>query len=345
MRRSLPLLSLGASWMAFFAASMLFAGCNKAPQDAPKEASQEASPEPPQSRSVMVLYAGSLATVMEDGVGPAFDKATGHIFKGEAHGSLGAARMIRDHLRRPDVFISADPAVNESVLMGSANEDLVTWFVTFASSQMVLAYNPKSRFAADFEAAAAGRTPWYEVLEKPGLRFGRGDPAIDPKGYRTLFFFDLAGKHYKRPEIPRLLGDTLNPDQVLPEVSLLARITSGQFDAGIFYKHEIVAHKLPYISFPPEINLSDARFSDLYAQSTYTTPTGEHVSGAPILFTITIPKTVQDQVAAESFVRFVLTSPDLLKSFGFGDVEHRVGGDRNQVPPDLQGLTSGSYEP
>lgn len=323
-------------------ASMLLAACKDAHDT--KGAPQESSTPAPQKGRVAALYAGSLATVMEDGVGPAFTKATGHAYAGEAHGSLGAARMIRDHLRSPDVFISADPAVNESVLMGSANEDLVTWFVTFASSQMVLAYNPKSRFAADFEAAAAGRTPWYEVLEKPGMRFGRGDPTIDPKGYRTLFFFDLAGKHYKRPEIPRLLGETLNPDQVLPEVSLLARITSGQFDAGIFYKHEIVAHKLPFVSFPPEINLSDSRFSESYAQATYTTPTGEQVRGAPILFTITIPRMVQDRVAAEAFVRFVLTSPDLLGSFGFGDVERRVGGDRNQIPPDLQSLTSRAYE-
>src|ERR1700710_2262003 len=72
-----------------------------------------------QKHSVSVLYAGSLATVMENGVGPAFSAATGYETKGEAHGSLGAARLIHDHLRSPDVFISADPSVNQSVLMGS----------------------------------------------------------------------------------------------------------------------------------------------------------------------------------------------------------------------------------
>src|SRR4029078_7358292 len=76
------------------------------------------------NRSVSVLYAGSLATVMENGVGPAFSKATGYEYKGEAQGSLGAARMIHDHLRTPDVFVSADPTVNESVLMGNKNENL-----------------------------------------------------------------------------------------------------------------------------------------------------------------------------------------------------------------------------
>lgn len=298
-----------------------------------------------QNSKVSVLYAGSLATVMENGLGPAFSKATGLTYQGEAQGSLAGARMIHDGLRTPDVFISADPSVNEKVLMGSNNENFATWFLTVASSQLVLAYNPQSKFADKFQAAAAGTIPWYEVLKTPGLRFGRGDPRTDPKGYRTLFLFDLAGKHYKLPELPGLLGEPVNPDQVFPEIVLLARVQSGQFDAGIFYKHEVVAHKLPFVSFPPEISLGDQKFSAFYAQASYTTPSGEHISGAPILFTVTIPKTVRNKAAAESFVRFLLSSNDLLKEFGFGAVDHRVGGDINQVPADLRSFSSGNYEP
>ncbi len=296
------------------------------------------------NESVAVLYAGSLATVMDNGIGPAFARATDFDYRGEAQGSLGGAHMIRDRLRRPDVFVSADPSVNENVLMGSENQNIVSWFVVVASSQLVLAYSPESRFAADFAAAEAGTSPWYEVLGKPGVRFGRGDPTIDPKGYRTLFLFDLAGRHYARPEIRGLLGDPLNPDQILPEVGLLARIESGQFDAGIFYKHEAVARKLPFVSFPPEINLGDATFSDLYAEATYTTPTGEQVRGAPILFTAAIPNTVQNRAGAEAFVQFLLSSQDLLTGFGLGAVEHQIGGDGSQIPPNLRPFTSGTFE-
>lgn len=298
-----------------------------------------------QNRAVSVLYAGSLATVMENGLGPAFSKATGLQYQGEAQGSLGAARMIHDHLRSPDVFISADPSVNESVLMGSSNGNLVTWFLTLASSQLVLAYNPNSKFAEEFQAVAAGTIPWYQVLETPGIRFGRGDPSIDPKGYRTLLLFDLAAKHYHRAELPGLLGDPMNPAQVFPEVVLLARMSSGQIDAGIFYKHEVVAHKLPFISFPPEISLGDPKFSALYEQVSYTTPTGEHVAGAPILFTITIPAKASHRAGAEAFVRFLLSSKTLLEEFGFGSVDHRAGGDITMVPPELRGFCSGGYEP
>jgi len=295
--------------------------------------------------TVSVLYAGSLAAVMEKGLGPAFVKATGYGYQGEAQGSLGGAQMIRDHLRTPDVFISADPLVNLEVLMGPQNGSLVKWFAVLASSQLVLAYNPQSKFVAKFHDAAAGRIPWYEVLETPGVLFGRGDPRIDPKGYRTLFLFSLAGKFYGREDIPKLLGDPINPAQVFPEIALLARVESGQFDAGFFYKHEILVHHLPYLELPPQINLGDPRFSELYAQESYTTATEERIPGAPILFTITIPEAAHRRDAALAFVRFVLSSQDLLRQFGFGIVEHRVGGDGNAVPAQLRALTSGVFKP
>ena len=68
--------------------------------------------QPKPSGTVSVLYAGSLGAVMEKGLAPAAERTTGHGIQGEGHGSVAAARMIRDRLRTPDVFVSADPAVN-----------------------------------------------------------------------------------------------------------------------------------------------------------------------------------------------------------------------------------------
>jgi molybdate/tungstate transport system substrate-binding protein len=299
----------------------------------------------PAPNGVSVLYAGSLAAVMENGVGPEFTRQTGIPYQGEAQGSLGGARMIRDHLRSPDVYISADPSVNEKVLMGPENGNIVKWYMTVAASQLVLGYNPQSKFAAQFADVRAGKISWYQALETPGLRFGRGDPSIDPKGYRTIFMFRLAGRFYHRPEIPALLGDALNPAQVFPEVVLLARLESGEFDAGIFYKHEAVAHQLPFLTLPPEINLGDPHFAASYAQETYDTKTGEHVAGAPILFTITIPSTVHNRDAALAFARFVLSSDNLLAGFGFTAIAHKTSGDLNDVPPELRAFSTGVFEP
>jgi molybdate/tungstate transport system substrate-binding protein len=293
-----------------------------------------------QDRTVSILYAGSLAAVMEQGVGPAFSKATGFAYQGEAQGSVGAAQMIHDHLRTPDVFISADPLVNVNILMGQGNGNMVKWFTLVSSSQLVLAYNPQSKFAEKFKEVEGGKTSWYELLESGKVRFGRGDPTIDPKGYRTLFLFDLASKYYGRPEIPKMLGEL---GHVFPEVTLMAQVESGQLDAGIFYKHELYGHKLQVITLPPEINLADPRFASKYHESVYTFPSGQQVHGAPILFTVTIPETVRHRKAALAFVRFLLSSNELLKQFGFGNVEHQTGGDSAQVPSELRSLNSGSF--
>jgi len=60
---------------------------------------------------VFVLYAGSLGNLMETDVGPAFSRAKGYKYLGEAKGSVLSANLIKDKLRTPEVFISADPKV------------------------------------------------------------------------------------------------------------------------------------------------------------------------------------------------------------------------------------------
>ena len=46
------------------------------------------------------------------------------------------------------MFVSASPAVN-ATLEGAANGNWVSWYATFATTPLVLGYNPTSKFAAD----------------------------------------------------------------------------------------------------------------------------------------------------------------------------------------------------
>jgi len=119
-----------------------------------------AAPAFAQDNTVNVLYAGSLVNLMERSIGPAFEKATGQHFRGYAAGSNKIANEIKGKLRRGDVFISASPTVNSS-LMGEANGDHVSWYVTFAESPLMIGYNPKSKFAADFKTKR-----WDQVLQE-----------------------------------------------------------------------------------------------------------------------------------------------------------------------------------
>jgi molybdate/tungstate transport system substrate-binding protein len=136
--------------------------------------------------TVNVLYAGSLVNLMEHGIGPAFDTSAHGRFQGYAGGSNKVANEIKGRLRRGDVFISANPRVNDE-LMGAANGDWVDWYVTFARSPLVIGYNASSRFAA-----ALKTKPWYDVLREPGVRIGRTDPKLDPKGRLTVELLEKA---------------------------------------------------------------------------------------------------------------------------------------------------------
>src|SRR5689334_4156171 len=186
-----------------------------------------------QEGTVDVLYAGSLVNLMERSVGPAFEKETGLHFQGYAAGSNLIANQIKGKLRRGDVFISASPTVNPG-LMGAANGDHVSWYVTFAESPLMIGYNPQSRFAADFK-----KKRWDAVLQEPGIRIGRTDPKLDPKGAFTVQMMTKAADLYKQPDlVQKTLGDPENPAQVLPEETLVGRLQSGQLDAGFFYSTE-----------------------------------------------------------------------------------------------------------
>ncbi len=200
------------------------------------------------AEAVDVLYAGSLVNLMERSVGPAFDRASGERFRGYAGGSKLLAHQIEGRLRRADVFISAAPAVNAQ-LMGAANGAWESWYVTFAESALVIGYDPYSRFAAEFRTR-----PWYQVVQSRGIRLGRTDPKLDPKGALTLTLMQRAQAYYRIPGLARrVLGAPENPAQVLPEEVLLGRLQSGELDAGFFYSTETSAARIPAVRLPPAI--------------------------------------------------------------------------------------------
>ena len=146
----------------------------------------------------MLSYAGSLNAVINEDIGPGFTSATGFPVTNISGPSVGLANQIRSGQIHPDVFMSADAEVNQ-VLMGRENGSVAPWYLTMCRQRMVIAYSPLSRFKEDFEAAAAGTKPWYEVLQTPGLVLKRSDPRNDPGGYRVVFLLQLAERYYKLP--------------------------------------------------------------------------------------------------------------------------------------------------
>ncbi len=293
---------------------------------------------------VSALYAGSLVSLMEKDLGPAFSRSTGYKYRGEGKGSVALANMIKDKLRTPDIFISADPKVNE-ILTGSENGDLVRWYAVIFRNEMVLAYNPKSRFAAQLEQARASKFLVYQILAQKGFRLGRTDPKLDPKGYRTLFLFDLAEKYYHQPGLTqKILGDAENPTQIFPEEQLAARLETGQLDAGIFYRNEAEEHHLPYITFPQELNLSDPALDAQYAAATYVSPKGKTYQGSAIVYTIGVLEASPNREGAVALVQFLLSAEGraILERHGLPPMRPLVHGDKGAIPTGLQPILEGN---
>lgn len=259
---------------------------------------------------VNVLYAGSLVNLMEHDIGPAFNKATGNTFQGFAGGSSLLANQIKGKLRHGDVFVSASPKVNAR-LMGSANGDWVSWYIGFAQSPLVIGYNPNSRFAADFKSK-----PWYDVLMEPGIRIGRSDPKLDPKGALTLELMKHAEARYNTPHLSqKVLGAPQNPAQVLPEETLVGRLQSGQLDVGFFYSTETSDAKIPAIALPADI-----------------TPKAS--------YTVTIVRDARNPTGAEQFLTFLLgpEGQSLMKEHGLAMQKLTLTGDASSVPATVRTL-------
>jgi molybdate/tungstate transport system substrate-binding protein len=232
-RRRSAMAGAGPWITALLAAGALVADCG---------ASGHPASSPPERTPVDVLYAGSLAGLMEDHLGPAFTSTTGYRFSGFGAGSSELANEIKGEVRQGDVFISASPDVDRS-LEGAVNGNWMSWDAEFATSALVLGYNPKSPFAEQLRSRA-----WYRVVAEPGFRLGRTDPALDPKGELSVQALRQAGTDER---VPALLQLAQNDAEVFPEETLIGRLSAGQLDAGFFYASEAKQAGIPTVSLAP----------------------------------------------------------------------------------------------
>ena len=123
------------------------------PSSAAAGPSSSAAPAIKASGPVDVLYAGSLANLMEHDLGPAFNSATGGTFQGFAAGSTALVSDIKGKVKQGDVFISASTDANTG-LIGAKNgkphaavkaefadndPDYVRRFYSFANRSMMVA--------------------------------------------------------------------------------------------------------------------------------------------------------------------------------------------------------------
>jgi molybdate/tungstate transport system substrate-binding protein len=251
------------------------------------------------SGTVDVLYAGSLLDLMQQQIGPAFHKATGYTVSGISAGSSALATEIKGGTEAGDVFISASPTADAS-LMGSSNGNWVTSYQEFGRSPLVLGYYSSSSFSK-----ALRTQPWYNVVTEPGFLLGRTDPATDPKGVLAVDALTGVALSYGVPQLAALATSTSN---VFAETSLVGELQAGQLDAGFFYGVEASAAKLKTV---PLVG------TGLFAK-----------------YTITLLRNAPHVAAAQSFISFLLSKAGrkILKMNGIAPIVPALSFNSSNIP-------------
>lgn len=265
--------------------------------------------------AITVAYAGSMGKLMDKGMNPSFTAATGVAVHGIGQGAVALAHLITGGAMKPDVFVpvsaGAAKIVREAGLADKA--------VPVASTAMVLAYSPSSKFAAQF--AAAKGADWTKIFLSPDFRLGRTDPTADPQGQYVLFALQLAEAFYKLPGFAeKISGPMLNPAQIFAEPSLLARLEAGQIDATLGYKSAVVSQKLPFIELPDAVNLSNPALAKSVYDKASLTVKGKTIHPSPLVFYAMALKAAANPKAAADYIAF-LAGPDgqsIFQRYGYG---------------------------
>jgi molybdate/tungstate transport system substrate-binding protein len=331
-RKRAPLVALLA-----ITCTALAAGCSSSTSSSTSSSSSPAtSASSKPTGTVSVAYASSLQYLNEKVVSPAFTAAEGYTFSGRGASSGDLEADIASSEISPNVFESVG-GDNITPLQPK----YTNWYIQYAGTSMVVAYNPKSKYASQFKAIADGSKPvsdLFTLLQTPGLKLGRTDPNVDPQGRDFIYMLELAQMYYHLPSdtVAKILGTTdfgtASSPQIYAESSLDSTLESGQLDAASAFVTQAIELHLDYIPLPTAINLGSAALADQYKKASVTLQNGMTKHGSPQVIDITIIGTPTP--AGISFVKYTLSPAGLAqyKAGGFSLPTPTVFGSASSVP-------------
>jgi molybdate/tungstate transport system substrate-binding protein len=218
-------------------------------------------------------------------------------------GSRLAANEITQANKSFDIFASADYRIIPIQLIPNH----ASWYIVFASNSMAILYTNHSRYASEIT-----QNNWYQIITRPGVIVGVSNKETDPSGYNAIFMLELAGLQYYQNS--SYLYDQIYQSKnaakelvIVPtETYLDAQLETGAVDYVLSYSSEAISHKLQYIDAGSQVNLSNLTQADWYAKVNVTV-NGQQVSGAPILYDVTIPSNSPDRSMAITFIKALLS--------------------------------------
>jgi molybdate/tungstate transport system substrate-binding protein len=275
-------------FLSIIFSSLLFCGCKNSGSAAKKE--------------IIVFHAGSLSVPFSQ-LKTEYEKSHPDVnILLESAGSLVCARKITELKKPCDIIASADYFVINEMLV----PEYTSWSVRFATNEIVIAYNQKSKYSSEINS-----TNWMDVLLKSDVIYSRSDPDQDPCGYRTIFTFKLSEKYYNRKGLTEKLTSK-NRDFIRPkEVDLVALLESNAIDYMFQYRSVAIQHGFKFVELPDDVNLSDPSLKDVYGSvSAIVTDkkpgTVMEVSGDVINYSISVLDKAPHRDDAMEFLEFIL---------------------------------------
>ncbi len=257
----------------------------------------------------------------------------------EGHGSIQVIRHVTEIHEEADVMAVADhsliPVMMYDVKIPDTDDSYTDWYIKFATNSLGIAYTSASKYADEIN-----ESNWYEIMSRPDVRVGFADARLDACGYRTLMLLSLAETYYNNDTITEGILGEFNPAIVetaeantkviaIPEmlnpvsdrtvlrgssIRMLALLDSGDIDYTFEYRSVAEQHGLAFLELPPEINLGDVEYSELYARVKCRLDFHRFSSiqpefeGQPIIYGITIPRNTPYPDEAVIFLEFLLST-------------------------------------
>jgi len=278
-------------------------------------------------KKLRVFHAAGMTPVLE-AIREDCERDIGIALVTEGSGSQVACRKVAELGRPCDLVMVADSALVAQLLKGYCS-----WRIDFARDEVVLGVGQRAPLISEAEE------DWPSVLVRHEVRIGRVDENQGPIGYRALLVWKLQENLGNAGLSDKL---TAKCDKIVDDVSRLTPLLkTGEIDYAFVYRSICIAHDIRYIELDPRVNLGSTDVDYSGASVSFRKGMGREaeeritVTGAPIVWALSIPDRDAAAETARAFVAYLMTKRgEVLDRNGFRPLRPaRFHGPPGAFPP------------
>jgi tungstate transport system substrate-binding protein len=240
----------------------------------------------------------------------------------------GGSAAIIDKVNKQNMFADVLASADTVLIPKNLYTKNATFDINFAKNSMVLVYTNTSKGAATINA-----DNWYTVLATKDISYAISDPTSDPAGYRSLMTIALSERKYGDGSIFNTLvapyskitkvvdgaKHTINATNPSPDgkklvitktgPDIIPLLKAGTVDYAFEYSSIAIQSGLPYVTLPPEIDLSDPSMVSRYANVQVIRPSGSTTVtevATPIIYGVTVPTSTRNAGGGADFINLLI---------------------------------------